>query len=161
MKKNIKYNKDRPFIRLFTKAKIKYYIENSSNDPPLLSLNEHDQINNTNVHAAFSEFMVNYKKLLDKYFPLIRQSKKQFKNKEWITDKLKTDIKKKNTLYRKYTEKKTEVSKQHWKEAKYKVTEDIRRAQTQYYRSLLLEHNNNSQNLWKTFGKILKKAKVK
>ena len=53
----------------------------------------------------------------------------------------------------------TEASKQNWNEAKYKVTEDIRRAQTQYYRSLLLEHNNNSQNLWRTFGKILKKGK--
>ena len=91
LENNIKYNKDRPFIRLFTKARIKYYLENSPNDPPLLSINELDQVNNTNVHAAFSVFMVNYKKLLDKYFPLIRQSKKQFKDKEWIPDKLKAD----------------------------------------------------------------------
>ena len=161
LENNIKNNKDRPYVRLFTKARLEYYIQNSPNDPPLLPENESEQVNITNVHIAFSEFIVNIKKMLDKYFPLTRQSRKQFREKEWITDKLKTDIKKKNDLFKKYTEKNTEASKQIWKEAKYKVTEDIRRAQIQYYRSLLLEHNNNSQNLWKTFGKILKNNKSK
>ena len=99
--------------------------------------------------------------MLNKYFPLTRQSRKQFKQKEWITDKIKADIKKKNDLFKKYINKNTEANKQNWKEANYKVTEEIRRAQTQYYRSLLLEHSNNSQNLWKTFGKILKNSKGK
>ena len=148
-------SKERPYVRLFTKTRIKKYIKNAPNEPPLLP--ESGQENYSNVHAAFSIFIENLKKMLNKYFPLTRQSRKQFKQKEWITDKIKADIKKKNELFKKYMENNTEASKQNWNEAKYKVTEDIRRAQTQYYRSLLLEHNNNSQNLWRTFGKILKK----
>ena len=157
LENNIKNIKDRPYIRLFTKTRLKKFIKYSPYDPPILS----DQDNSTNIHAAFSESMVNLKKMLDKYFPLTKQSRKQFRDKKWITVKLKEDIKKKNNLFKEYTETNTEASKQLWKQAKYKVTEDIRRAQTQYYRSLLQEHNNNSQNLWKTFGNILKKSKNK
>ena len=157
LENNIKNIKDRPYIRLFTKTRLKNFIKYSPYDPQLLYENVHDQDNSTNIHAAFSESMVNLKKMLDKYFPLTKQSRKQFRDKKWITVKLKEDIKKKNNLFKEYTETNTEASKQLWKQAKYKVTEDIRRAQTQYYRSLLQEHNNNSQNLWKTFGNILKK----
>ena len=55
--------------------------------------------------------------------------------------------------------KKTDASKKAWKEIKYKVTEKIRQAQTNYYRSLLVDHNNNCQNMWKIFGKMLKNTK--
>ena len=154
-----KNNKERPYVRLFTKARIKYYLDNSKNDPPLLPESELVQVTNPNIHTVFSLFMKNLQNSLNKYFPLVRQSRKQFRDKEWITEKLKSDIKKKNELYRKFTEKNTESSKQCWKEANYKVTEDIRKAQTQYYRSLLLDHSNNTQKLWKNFGKILKNSR--
>ena len=156
---NTKNNKERPYIRQITKKKLKFFLEKSPNDPPLLPNVDNDQQTNSSIHDLFSDFVINLKNMLDKYFPLVKQSRKHFKEKEWINEKLKTDIKKKNILYRKYICKKTENNKKQWKEANYKVTEDIRKAQTQYYRSILLNHNNNSQNLWKTFGKILKNNK--
>ena len=158
---NTKNNKERPYVRLFTKARLKYYLENSPNDPPLLPENELNQATKPIIHDVFSVFIKKLQNMLNKYFPLVRQSRKQFRDKEWITEKLKADIKKKNELYRKYIEKNTETSMQRWKDAKYKVTEDIRKAQTQYYRSLLLDHSNSSQKLWNTFGKILKNSKSK
>ena len=158
---NTKNNKERPYVRLFTKVRLKYYLENSPNDPPLLPENEFNQATKPIIHDVFSEFIKKLQNMLNKYFPLVRQSRKQFRDKEWITEKIKADIKKKNELFRKYTEKNTETSKQRWKDAKYKVTEDIRKAQTQYYRSLLLDHSNSSQKLWNTFGKILKNSKSK
>ena len=69
LENNIKNIKDRPYIRLFTKTRLKNFIKYSPYDPPILS----DQDNSTNIHAAFSEFMVNFKKMLDKYFPLTKQ----------------------------------------------------------------------------------------
>ena len=105
LENNIKNIKDRPYIRLFTKARLKNFIKHAPYDPPLLSENVHGQDNSTNIHAAFSEFMVNLKKILDKYFPLTKQSRKHFRDKEWITEKLKEDIKKKTNLFKEYTEK--------------------------------------------------------
>ena len=103
-----KNNKERPYVRLFTKARIKYYLDNSKNDPPLLPESELVQVTNPNIHTVFSLFMKNLQNSLNKYFPFVRQSRKQFRDKEWITEKLKSDIKKKNELYRKFTEKNTE-----------------------------------------------------
>ena len=42
-----------------------------------------------------------------------------------------------------------------------KTTETIRKAEQNYYRSIISSHNNSSKNLWKTFGKILNKNKIK
>lgn len=59
-----KHTKDCPFVRLFTKHRIRQYHENAACDQPLLpeiSNNEPE-----NVQIAFSEFIKNFKKLLDK-----------------------------------------------------------------------------------------------
>ena len=97
---NTKNNKERPYIRQITKKKLKFFLENSPNDPPLLPNIDNDQQTNSSIHDLFSDFVINLQNMLDKYFPLVKQSRKHFKEKEWINEKLKTDIKKKNILYR-------------------------------------------------------------
>ena len=98
--------------------------------------------------------------MLDKYFPLVRLSRKKAKNKPWITTGIKTSMKHCSMLHKKHLGKpNNETKKLVWKNYKHKLTNCIRAAETQHYRKLLADHNNSSQNLWKIFGKILKKGK--
>ena len=156
-----KKTKDRPYVRLFTKNRIKYFQEKAPNDPPLLPTETNGILVQNNLQQAFSTFLKNYKKMLDKYFPLVRLSRNKAKNKPWITTGIKTSIKNCSKLHKKYTERPNESKEQAWKNYKHELTNCLRAAETQYYRKLLVDHNNSCQNLWKIFGKILKKSKNK
>ena len=85
--------KERPFVRLFTKNRIKYFQENAPNDPPLLPIDNDGNLEHNNLQHAFSTFIKKYREMLDKYFPLVRLSRKKAKNKPWITPGIKTSIK--------------------------------------------------------------------
>ena len=69
--------KDRPFVRLFTKSRIKYFQDTVPNDPPLLPTKDDGKLVHNNLQHAFSTFLKNYKEMLDKYFPLVRLSRKK------------------------------------------------------------------------------------
>ena len=153
--------KDRPYVRLFTKNRIKYFQETVPNDPPLLPTKDDGNLVHNNLQHAFPTFLKNYQEMLDKYFPLVRLSRKKAKNKPWITTGIKTSIKHCSKLHKKYTERQNETRELAWKNYKHELTNCIRAAETQYYRKLLVDHNNSCQNLWKIFGKILKKSKNK
>ena len=99
--------------------------------------------------------------MLDKYFPLVRLSRKKFKDKPWITNGIKVSIRHRNKLYKRYIENRTVTNEQNWKKFRNKVTDCIRTAETHYYRTILTEHGNNCQNLWKIFGKMIKKNRNK
>ena len=55
----------------------------------------------------------------------------------------------------------TELNKTIWRNFSKKTTAIIRKAEQLYYRSMIDSQNNSSKNLWKTFGKILNKNKIK
>ena len=153
--------KDRPYVRLFTKNKIKYFQETAPYDPPLLPTNTNGNLVHNNLQHAFSTFLKNYKKMLDKYFPQVRLSRKKAKDKPWITTGIKTSIKHCSNLHKKHNERPNETRKLAWLSYKHELTNCIRAAETQYYRKLLVDHNNSCQNLWKIFVKILKKTNTK
>ena len=86
--------------------------------------------------------------MLDKYFPLVRLSRKKAKNKPWITPGIKASIKNCSELHKKYNARKTDTTREHaWKSYKHELTKCIRAAETQYYRELLADHKNSCQNL--------------
>ena len=157
----IKSTKNRPYVRLFTEKRIKYFQETAKNDAPLIPTKSDGTLVNTDLQSSFAEFLSNYKKMLDKYFPLVKLSRKKSKDKPWITNGIKTSIKRRNILYRKYVERPSTESEKKWKDHKHILTNCIREAETYHYRKMLADHNNNCQNLWKIFGKILKKSKNK
>ena len=154
-------SKDRPYVRLFTKRNIDFFLENAPNDTPLLTTNPDNNQSDQNVQSVFPEFLDNYKNMLDKYFPLVKISRKKFKDKPWITSGIKTSIKRREMLHEKFIEMPTKENELTWKRYKYEVTNCIRASETQYYRNLMCQHKNNCHNLWKIFGKILKKDKSK
>ena len=154
-----KKTKDRPYVRLFTEKRIKYFQEAAPNDPPLLPTKTDGNLLHNDIQLAFKTFLTNYKKMLDKYFPLVRLSRKKAKDKPWITTSIKNGIKHCSKLHKKHIP--GTPSEKRWLSYKYELTNRIRAAETEYYRKLLADHNNSCQNLWKIFGKILKKDKNK
>ena len=91
MDSNINKTKDRPLIRLYNEKNIKNYKRNLPNELPLLP---HPRSNDPKILLA--EFTYNLRKRLEKYFPLIRVSRKKFKEKCYITEEIKSMIKKRN-----------------------------------------------------------------
>ncbi|CAL4183555.1 unnamed protein product [Meganyctiphanes norvegica] len=158
---DIKKPKERPYVRLFTEKNIDYFLKNANNNNPLLPPIPEIPQTDLNIHHTFSEFLTNYKRMLEKYFPLVRISRKKFKDKPWITAGIKVSINRRNILFRKFIADRTPTREQAWKSFRNKTTTCIRAAETHYYRKLLTEHNNNCQNLWKIFGKIIKKGKTR
>ena len=51
------------------------------------------------------------------------------------------------------------MNRQIWKKYSNKVRELLRKSEIMFYKNQLDEHSGNSQNLWKTFGKILNNKK--
>ena len=88
-------------------------------------------------------------------------SRKQFKHKPYITKGILTSIRHKNKLFKKYLEHNTAINEINYKRFRNKTVNLIRKSEENYHRTLILDNNNNNRKLWKCFGKILNKKKVK
>ena len=148
--------KNRPYIRLFTENNKKAFADNLLNEAPLI--NDNDLTDPDNAYNIFSN---NYLYLFNKYFPLVRMSKKSFKDKPHITNDIKVRIRHKNKLFKEYLKNPTENNRYIWRNFKNKTDEIIIKALKLHYKKIISSHKNNITQLWKTFGKILNKDKVK
>ena len=148
---------ERPKIRLFTENKINEFLKNIDNESAALREKQKE----TNSDLSFKSFHNNYIYLFNKYFPLTRMSRKQFKHKPYITKGILTSIRHKNKLFKKYLEHNTAINEINYKRFRNKTVNLIRKSEENYHRTLILDNNNNNRKLWKCFGKILNKKKVK
>ena len=153
--------KDRPLIRLFTRNKIDKYHSEVPNEGPLVTKENNMNLNDNNVQNTYKEFDKNLHYLLEKYFPLIKQSRKQASDKPFITSDIKENIKSRNALYKKYINDPTELNKLNWKTKRNRVVQILRKAEADYYASFIKKHSDNSKQLWKRFGNVLGKSKSK
>ena len=69
--------KDHPLTRLFSPNKISKFTENVGQEKSLISYENTINIKDNNLQNTYSEFDTNFHNLLNKYFPLVRQSRKQ------------------------------------------------------------------------------------
>ena len=147
---------NRPYVRSFTRENIESFTNNLHNETELISDN-----NLYDANAAYDIFSNNYLKLFNKYFPFKRISRQKYKDKPYITAGIKVSIRRKNKLYHKYIKNRNDVNEAAWKLYRNKVNACIKRSEINYYRSILIDQNNNNANIWKTFGKIINKNKIK
>ena len=91
--------KERPLIRLFTPKKISEYIQNVENDKPLITYVNKLNIKENNLQNTYNEFNMNLAETLNSHFPLVRQSRKKFKEKPYITNGIRVSIKSRETLH--------------------------------------------------------------
>ena len=149
--------KNRPFTRLFTQSKIDNFTAALASEPALINSSEL-----TDTNTSYNNFNANYLQLFDKYFPLVRQSKKSFKDKPYITSDIKDSIKSRNKLYKKHLNNPDNIEiKAEWKRCRNKTSELIKKEEESYYKNIINSHKNSSQALWKTFGKVLNNKKIK
>ena len=153
---DISKTNDRPLIRLYNKKNIENFQKNISNEPMLLPYprsNDPDQL--------LAEFTANLNKILNKYFPLIRISRKKFKDKVHITNEIKEMIKERNNLYDIFIIDRSDHNKNKWLEKRNKTNQAIKNAEIKYYKDEIKQHGDNSQAMWKTLSHILCKNKKK
>ena len=89
--------KNRPLTRLFTQSKINNFTAALASEHALINSSDL-----TDTNTSYNNFNSNYLQLFDKYFPLVRQSKKSFKDKPYITSDIKDSIKSRNKLFKKH-----------------------------------------------------------
>ena len=135
---------------------MKLFTDNLSQEAALINNNELTEVDN-----SYETFSTNYYNLYNKYFPYIRMSRKSFKDKPHITNGIKVSIRKINELFKKYLNNRNEINEYNWKRYRNKTNEIIKKAEKDYYAGIITSQNNSSKNLWKTFGKILNKNKIK
>ena len=146
--------KDRPYIRLFTEKRIKLFKENLNSENSLI-----ENCNLTEIDTTYDIFSNNYQRLFNNYFPYVKQSRKSFRDKPYITSGLKVSIKYKHKLFKKYLNNPNDVNEAAWKRFRNLTNTLIKNSQETYYKNKIDCHNNSSKNLWKTFGTILNKNK--
>ena len=95
--------------------------------------------------------------LTAKYFPRVKQSRKQFKanKKPWITKGILTSIKRQNRLFLKFQNEKTEEAQGSYKMYRNKLTRVKKLAKSIYYGELLTK--NGKSESWKIINKLLRK----
>ena len=99
------------------------------------------------------------RQLLDLYFPKVRQSRKQAKDKDWITNGIKRSIKHKHVLFQNQLKYNTKCNIDKWKKYRNVLNKIIKDTQKDYYKNLINQHNNNCIGLWKTLGSIISNKK--
>ena len=152
---------ERPFIRIFSENKIKVFSDQIINEQPILQFIQDGLLTNHDSDLIYSEIQGRMTILLNKYFPLVRLSRKKAKDKPWITDSIKRKIKIRNQLYQNYLKLQNDRNKVIWKRFRNKVTTYIRNAETDYQRNLIHNHTNSCQQMWKLFGKTINNSKAK
>ena len=154
----IKRTKERPFIRLYNKTNTQRFMDNIANE--LSTINE--SINSQaipDVNELYKTLFEKLHQLLDLYFPKVRQSRKQAKDKDWITNGIKKAIKQKNYLYQTQVKYNSKENIEKWKRYRNVLNKIIKDTQKDYYKNLINQHNNNCIGLWKTLGSIICKNK--
>ena len=148
--------RERPLIRLYNEKNIKHFKRNIQQEPLLLP---HPRSNNSNTLLA--EFNFNLNRLLNKYFPLIRLSRKKFKEKKYITNEIKNMIKERNKLFNIYTNDRNTPNKKKWIDMRNKTNQAIKNSEIKLYKTQIDKHGNNCQAMWKTLNHILSKKNNK
>ncbi len=110
---------------------------------------------NSNVNDLYRKLFEKLRELLDLYFPKVRQSRKQAKDKDWITNGIKRAIKYKHLLFQTQLKYSTKDNIEKWKKYRNVLNKVIKDTQRDYYKNKIKQYNNNCIGLWKTLGSII------
>ena len=152
--------KERPLIRLFTPKKISEYLLKIEDEKPLINYVNKSNIDDNNLQSTYNEFNTNLTETLNKYFPLVRQSRKKFKEKPYITNGIRVSMKSREALHKIYLENPTEENERNFKNKRNRIVDIVRKAESDYYAAAIKNHADSNRQLWKTFGKMLNKNKT-
>merc|ERR1712240_221304 len=144
----IKRTKYRPFVRLYNKKNNERFLNNITTELSTINETINSQIN-PDVNELYKTLFEKLRQLLDLYFPKVRQSRKQAKDKDWITNGIKRAIKHKNFLFQIQIKNNDKENIEKYRKYRNLLNKIIKNAQREYYKNLIKQHNNNCIGLWK------------
>ena len=105
--------------------------------------------NCTNVDNAFSTFTATIQNLYNSCFPLVKMSKKSFKDKKWMTPSLKSTINKKNNMYKKWIDSGLLSDKSTYIACKKSCAKLCKTAEDEFYNKIFSNKFNDTKSIWK------------
>ena len=145
----------RPYIRIYSERNIFKFqsLLSETNWNGVLSCNA--------VNDAYNEFTKLFSLAINQSFPLVKQSRRSFKDKKWITPAIKVSIRHKNRLYKKYLTKPNPANEIAYKHYKNKVLDVIEKAKITFYTDKLNSDKAKVQDIWKVYAELLGSKKNK
>ena len=132
------------------------FSKNINDEPPVLP---HPRSNDPNI--LLTELTYNCNRILNKYFPPVKMSRKKIKEKEYITNEVREMIKHRNKLHKIYIYDRSDENKENWREMRNKTDQAIKNCEIKHYQNLIKENGNNCQAMWKTLSHIIGSKKKK
>ena len=137
-------------INEITMRKFKYALENDT------ELN--DIYNNNNVQTVFSDFLTNFNKLYEHYFPVKEQKlTRKGTYKPWINLSLISRMKIKDNLFK--LSKRGLIDRKIYTDFRNSLNTQIRNAKSEYYTNKFNENEGNIKETWKTINNTIKTKK--
>src|SRR3989442_12722796 len=99
-------------------------------------------------------FMTCYSTLFNKHFPLVKQSRKNFKHKVWLTKALTNSIHSKNSLYKRWLTSKTVADESKYESYAKHLKTLLTKARNDYYQSLFDKATKSSKEIWKCVNSL-------
>lgn len=126
----------------------------------LLECDWSEVYNDGNANNAYTQFINIVKNKCDLLCPMQRVEVKGVNEcKPWLTKALKKACRRKNRLYYKFIDNRTNVNECKYKAYKNKLTAILRLAEKRYYSELLASHRHDVRKTWKVLNEVIKKRK--
>ena len=145
--KRIDYN-DRPFIRIYSAKNIESY-QNA-----LMQIDWSQIYDSNNINESVSFLTDSINTLSNLAFPLVRCSRRNYRDKYWVNEDLKQKIRLKNNLFFNAKQSGTVENKMLYKTYKMELDKEIVVRRNEYYKNLLDSRTNSVKNIWKTLNHI-------
>src|SRR3989441_996634 len=139
----------RPFIRLFSDVNKNSFQDELSNcdwNGCVLNIND--------VDASISGFMSCLSQAFHKCFPLVRLSRKKYKEKKWVTLEVKKSSNIKSKLYKKWLITRTPVDRDSYKSHLKIHNKIVKTAESNYYSRTFDSSIHSTKALWKEINKL-------
>lgn len=144
---------DRPYIRIYSSRNINNFLHE------LECIDWSSLYSISDAELAFNLFNDQFQKCFNFSFPLVKQSRKSFKNKKWISKKLQKSISQKNRFYKNWILHKTDENERKYKTFAKELKTKLDTAKKEHFQGLLNKYNNKCKNIWKTLNILMNKPK--
>ena len=107
-----------------------------------------------NVNSGLNYMTNSIKMIYDKNFPLTRCSRKSIKNKPWVSNELKAEIKIKNKLYQTSKQTMSNIDIDNYKKFRNNLRQKLEDHRQNYFKDQLNNRLNSIKNIWKILNAI-------
>jgi len=113
---------------------------------------------NNDVNLCYDSFISRLSEVYNHCFPLVRISRKAYKNKSWFSTDLRKELYEKNRLYKIWLTSVAEEDKTRYLSFKRSYNKMCREAKVSYYKNLLNVKSSSIRKIWKSLNDLLGKS---